>query len=365
MKNRIVSIDVLRGLTIAFMIIVNTPGSWSHVYPPLLHAKWHGCTPTDLVFPFFLFIVGVSMAFSFSNYKSKDRHLWFKKILRRTSLIFLIGLLLNWFPFYTTAYADLRLFGVLQRIGIAFGGAGLLVLYFQKSYLKTGIIFLILLGYWGVLYSFGGSNPYGLESNFCTRTDLYLFGENHLYNGFGIPFDPEGLLSALPGIAHVLIGFQIGTMIKNLQSQKKELLQYLLLIGTMLVIIGQIWNLSFPINKPLWTSSYVMYTCGLATLLLTLLIWILDIKKWNGWAYPFKVFGFNPLASYVLSVLLIKIIAELPSLEKVDLYSLAYREIFQQIISPAFGSFLQAFCFTAIVWFLAWLLYRKGKVIKI
>jgi predicted acyltransferase len=364
MNKRMTSIDVLRGMTIFFMIIVNTPGSWSHVYPPLLHAEWHGCTPTDLVFPFFLFIVGVSMAFSFAKLDTQPRQKLLQKVLRRSALIFLIGLLLNWFPFYHKAFENLRIFGVLQRIGLSFGGAALLIIFIKnrKSLSISSVTILIL--YW-LLLLFGANPPYELETNLCTQVDLFLFGENHLYKGFGIPFDPEGLLSTLPGIAHVLLGHQIGLVLKEGSSNKISMLKKLSSIGLFLIVLGQVWNIFLPINKPIWTSSYVLYTCGLATLLLTILIYILDIKEWRGWDYPFRVFGLNPLASYILSVLLIKVSIYFLKSDQGDLYSRIYSGFFKQLISPEFGSFAQAISFTGLVWIFAYLLYRKGKIIKI
>ena len=365
MDKRIVSIDVLRGMTIFFMIVVNSPGSWSNVYAPLLHAKWHGCTPTDLVFPFFLFIVGVSMYFSFLKYKKEFRAQWIQKVVKRTALIFLVGLLLNWFPFFNTHISNLRIFGVLQRIAMAFGGAGLLIILFRKQNLLILISAIILLAYWGLLYAFGGDAPYALESNLCTQIDFWLLGENHIYKGFGIPFDPEGLASSLPGIAHVIIGYLIGLTIHTNAENKQKLLYKLASIGILLVALGQLWGSYFPINKPFWTSSYVLYTIGLATLLLTALTYVLDIRKWISWAYPFRVFGLNPLVSYVLSILIIKVSIYIIKIDGTSLYGWLYTNVFINVIDPKFGSFLQAFSLAALVWVFAWLLYRKGKVIKL
>lgn len=365
MENRILAVDVLRGITIAFMIIVNTPGSWSHVFPPLLHAEWHGCTPTDLVFPFFLFIVGVSMAFSFLKYEESQRHLWIKKVLRRGLLIFVLGLALNWFPFYHKAFSALRFFGVLQRIGIAFAGAGILIILIRNQKALKGLTVGILLLYWLLLMVFGQGDPYSLEGNLPNRIDLFLFGEQHLYKGFGRAFDPEGLFSSLPGIAHVLIGYFTGKSILLNINNKYEIIRRLLAGGLIMLGLGQLWDLTFPINKPLWSSSYVLYTCGLASLFLLALIAILDIKKWTKWAYPFRVFGLNPLVSYILSVLLIKINIYFIPIGDSNLYSYVYKHFFKSIGNPAFGSFIQALSFTAIVWVFAWLLYRKNRIIKI
>ena len=172
-SKRLLALDVFRGMTIFFMIVVNTPGSWSHVYAPLLHAKWKGCTPTDLVFPFFLFIVGVSMAYSFRKYEVADRSLWIKKVLKRTFLIFIIGIALNWFPFYNTNIADLRIFGVLQRIALGFGGAAFVVIFFGKKLVPIVMIAILLL-YWAILLYFGGDDPLSLKDNAVRLLDLKL-----------------------------------------------------------------------------------------------------------------------------------------------------------------------------------------------
>lgn len=365
MEKRILAIDVLRGLTIAFMIIVNTPGSWSHVFPPLLHAEWHGCTPTDLVFPFFLFIVGVSMAFSFLKYEDSQRSIWAKKVIKRGLLIFLVGLALNWFPFYHKSFSDLRLFGVLQRIGISFAGAGLLIIGIRNQKYLKGTTLAILIAYWLLLLIFGQGDPYSLEGNLSNRIDLFLFGEQHLYKGFGRAFDPEGLFSSLPGIAHVLIGYFIGKLIYDQRKDKYEILKRLLAFGLILIGTGQLWDLILPINKPLWTSSYVLYTCGLACMVLLTLIAILDIKKWTKWAYPFRVFGLNPLISYVLSVLFIKINIYFITIGDSNLYNYLYASFYKSIGSPELGSFLQALSFSTFIWFFAWLLYRKNRIIKL
>jgi len=362
MKERLLSIDVLRGMTIFLMIIVNTPGSWSHVYAPLLHAKWHGCTPTDLVFPFFLFIVGVSMSISFRKYREGERSQWIIKVIRRTALIFLIGLFLNWFPFFYKNIADLRIFGVLQRIALAFGGAGLLVIFIRDQRMLATITALILLGYWALLFIAGGIEPYSLEGNLATYLDTLLFGKSHVYGGFGIPFDPEGLVSTIPGVAHVLIGYFVGLKIQQVAHDKLFLVHSLYVVGAALTVLGLVWNISFPINKPIWTSSYVLLTTGLGTLLLGVLMWLIDVKGYQKWTFVFRVFGLNPLVSYALSGLFVKLFMyALPT----NPYPWLYENIFSQIGGMKFGSFFQALTYTMFIWFFAWLLYRKGKVIKI
>ncbi len=364
LSNRYLAIDVLRGMTIFFMIIVNTPGSWSYVYPPLLHAKWHGCTPTDLVFPFFLFIVGVSMAFSFVKYQQEDQSKWVMKVLKRTALIFIIGVLLNWFPFYNTAIGDLRILGVLQRIALAFGGAALLIIFLRDQVKLAIAAVVILLGYWLLMWWGGGNDPYSLEGNLATSFDVNVLGERHVYKGFGIPFDPEGLVSTISGIAHVLIGYFIGLNIQKQASKPNALLQSLGMTGIVLVILGQIWNFGFPINKPIWTSSYVLYTTGLATLFLAALIWIIDVKGWKKWTSFFRVFGLNPLIAYVLSGILAKILYTI-SWEGGNAYSSLYETIFRPVGGDYLGSFLFALNITFIVWLLVYPLFKKNILIKV
>lgn len=365
MKNRLLSVDVLRGMTIFFMIVVNDPGSWSYVYAPLRHAKWHGCTPTDLVFPFFLFIVGVSMAFSFIKYKDRSQSEWLMKVIKRTLLIFAVGLFLNWFPFHHKHISDLRFLGVLQRIALAFGGAGLLII-FLKDRVKLGIAAAgLLFGYWALIYFGGNGDPYSLEGNLATWFDPKVLGENHVYKGFGVPFDPEGLISTIPGIAHVLIGYFVGLAIQTGEGNKSGVLRYLFGAGIILTGLGLIWNSGFPINKPLWTSSYVLLTTGLATLLLMVLTWLIDVKKWTKWTYAFRVFGLNPLASYVLSGLFVKLFIYTIKWDDGNAYSWLYESIFQPILGNMNGSLAFALSYTFFIWLFAWFLYRKKIVIKL
>ena len=211
-KGRLVSLDIFRGMTIAFMIIVNTPGSWKYVYPPLRHAQWHGCTPTDLVFPFFLFIVGVSLWFSMKKYGQELNSRSLFRILRRTVTIFALGLFLAIFPHFTRDYSTLRIMGVLQRIAIAYFFGAIICLTVNRDYLWI-VIAVILIGYWIILALLGGTDPYSIEGNFAGRIDAAILGKNHLYKGFGVPFDPEGLFSTLPAICTVLIGYYAGELL--------------------------------------------------------------------------------------------------------------------------------------------------------
>lgn len=363
MKDRLLSLDVFRGLTIAFMIIVNTPGTWEYVYAPLRHATWEGCTPTDLVFPFFVFIVGLSMVFSFSRIADHPKSGIALKILRRTALIFLVGLFLNWFPFYHKQISDLRIMGVLQKIALSYGAAAFIILYAKKEWLPF-ITAIILLLYWWILWFFGGDMPYGLETNVVRTVDLKIFGESHLYTGFGLPFDPEGLLGCIPSVGTVLLGYIFGRRILEQKNRNKLVTEYAI-SGIVLVALGLIWGQAFPIIKALWTSSYVLYTAGLALLVFAIMIFIIDILNWKGWAYPFRVFGLNPLFSYALSGLVAKMFYMIIKFNDTSLQGWSYRNIFQPAFGNHFGSFLYAITFTAIIWFFAWLLYRKKIVIKL
>ncbi|MCF6181934.1 DUF5009 domain-containing protein [Lutibacter sp.] len=363
---RLIALDVLRGLTISLMILVNTPGSWNYVYAPLRHSKWNGCTPTDMVFPFFLFIVGVSMWYSFKKYGTGITKKGLLKVLKRFSVIFLLGLFLNAFPKFN--FEHLRVFGVLQRIAIAYLFAAILCMKFNFKQLLV-ICFMILVGYWMILYFGGHGNVYSLESNIARKLDLFILGENHIYHGFGISFDPEGLLSSIPSIATVLLGYFSGRLIEIsdgiLQAIKK-----LIIFGILGVIIGWFWGYLFPINKPLWTSSYVVYTAGWAMLVLALLLWIIDVKEIKKWANPFIHFGSNPLFIFMLSILYIKVLIYIIKITTtngniISGYGYLYKDIFVPIAGNMNGSLLFAVSHIIFFWLFAYVLYKKKIFIKI
>jgi predicted acyltransferase len=363
---RLIALDVLRGLTIALMIMVNTPGSWSYVYPPLLHAKWHGCTPTDLVFPFFLFIVGVSMFYSFKKFEKGITAVSFKKVIKRTIIIFLLGLFLNLFPKFN--FENVRFLGVLQRIAIAYGFAALLCLQFNVKVLKY-IFVSILLGYWGLLYFGNPIDPYAQTGNLVQQLDLALLGENHMWKGLGFAFDPEGLLSSLPSIATVLLGYFVGNII-DLSKSTLNTVKSLLLYGSILTVVGYVWGLVFPINKSLWTSTYVIYTGGLALLFLAFLLWIIDVKGIKQWTRPFIHFGTNPLFIFMFSGVYVKTIIYLVKIttatgETLTGYSYLYKHIFAPIAGNMNGSLLFAITHIIFFWFLTYVLYKRKIFIKI
>ncbi len=364
-SQRLISLDAFRGLTIMLMIVVNTPGSWKYVYPPFRHSEWHGCTPTDLVFPFFLFIVGVAMYYSFRKYNHSLSTNAFVKILKRTVFIFAIGLFLNAFPRFN--FEQLRIMGVLQRIALAYGFASVLVLLLKK-WARWVLAFSILFGYWVLLWALGGDDPYSLEANYVTKIDLLILGAQHIYKGFGIAFDPEGLLSTLPAMVNVILGYQIGEIIAG-AANKKLLPVKLLIIGIAGILLGLFWNIYFPINKPIWTSSYVLYTVGIGSSLLALFVWLIDIHKFRSWAHPLIVYGMNPLFIYVLSGLwartLIYIIHFSSGDGTVNGYTWLYNTIFAPLFGNMFGSFMFAAFHGLLFWFIGWLLYRKKIFIKI
>jgi predicted acyltransferase len=356
------SLDVFRGITIALMILVNTPGSWAHIYSPLGHSDWHGYTPTDLVFPFFLVAVGLSMTFSFQKYDPHNHQAFYLKVIRRTLLIFLIGLALTAFPFINKDYSQLRILGVLQRIALAYFLASILIHHFNNVKKLIFISVAILIGYWLLLILFGGSDPFSLEHSLERKIDLLILGEAHMWHGKEIAFDPEGILSTLPAVVSVISGYLLGLIIRKYKQM--DLVARILLIGNVLVIGGYSWSLIFPINKSLWTSSYVLVTSGIAAVVIGILIYILDIKQYRKWALPFEAFGMNPLIIYVLSIIWVKIYFIIPMGEQ-NMYGWLYTTVFKPIINPTFGSFLFALFHVFGCWLVAYILYKKKIYIKL
>ncbi|MDP2337803.1 MAG: DUF5009 domain-containing protein [Bacteroidota bacterium] len=364
---RYLALDVLRGMTVALMILVNNPGSWAHIYAPLEHSKWHGCTPTDLVFPFFLFVVGVSMFFSFAKYGNTLNRESLLKIGKRTLLIFAIGLFLNSFPQWDADFSKLRIMGVLQRIALAYGIGAVIVLASPRKYLPY-IGGAILLLYWGLLYFFGGSDPFSLQGNVTSIIDTAILGTSHLYKGFGIPFDPEGLFSTIPAIVTVIIGYLVGSVVK--ETEKKKVPKQLIIFGVAAIVAGLIWGLVFPINKPIWTSSYVLYTAGWACLVLALLIWIIDLKGYSKWTSFFVVFGMNPLFIFALSGLWARILGRMIKIAGPDGTPIGgstwlYQQVFLPIAGELNGSLLYAISHVVVFWLIGYVLYKNKIFIKV
>ncbi|HNT92203.1 MAG TPA: DUF5009 domain-containing protein [Bacteroidales bacterium] len=359
---RLMSLDVFRGMTVAFMIIVNTPGTWSHVYAPLRHASWHGCTPTDLVFPSFLFISGVAMFYSLRKYNFAFSGPSFVRIIRRVLLIFAAGLFLNIFPLFARDYSTLRIMGVLQRIALAWGLGAMIVLLVRRNYIWIAAS-VILFGYWALMYFMGGPDPYSLEGNYARTVDIALLGENHLYKGFGVPFDPEGLLSTLPATATVLLGFMAGGL-TGTSGKTWKTPGWLTFTGILLIGAGLLWGQYFPINKPLWTSSYVLYAGGIGMVILALLFIVIDMWNLKGWTGFFNTFGTNALFTYLLAGIWTKTMLNIKIGD-----STLYKWIFNNICSPLFeeqklASLLFAIIQVLIVWAFGYILYRKKIIIK-
>lgn len=365
-SSRLVSLDILRGMTVAFMIIVNTPGSWDHVYPFLTHSKWNGCTPTDLVFPFFLFISGMSMWFSMKNFNNElsGGSIW--RIARRTISIFAIGLFLAIFPHFRMDYSTLRIMGVLQRIALAYLISSVLCLTIKREYLWIAVA-VILLSYWALLAFMGGNDPFSLDGNFVRKIDLAILGKKHMYAGFGIPFDPEGLLSTIPAAATMIIGyFMAGIPGKGSPSGSTVL--KLIFIGAAAVGLGLLWNTIFPINKPLWTSSYVLFTAGIATAAFAVIYLIADVLKFSLWGVPFNIFGTNALFSYFIAGIwteLILFITVPVGPARMNLYEWFYEKACVPLAGNLGGSLMFAIVQMVIVWGVALILYRKKVMIRL
>jgi predicted acyltransferase len=371
---RFFSLDVFRGMTVAGMILVNTPGSWEFVYSPLRHAPWNGCTPTDLVFPFFLFAVGNALSFSIVKYEKIGNAEVLKKIFTRTALIFAIGLFLNWFPFIRWQEGELvfrklenlRIFGVLQRIALAYMG-GALIVHYLKGIKAFVVACGLLFAYWAILLMFGDLT---LEGNAVLKLDTWLIGESHMYKGYvstisnqNIPFDPEGLLSAIPAMASVVFGFLVGRFIKE-KGNSYEMISHLLVAGLTSIFISLCWNFYFPINKPIWSSSYVLYTTGLATSILAIILFLVEMKNSRAWTRPFVLFGKNPLLIYALSGIIVKLYL-IVRINEVNGYSGLFRNVFQPMLGDYAGSLGFAIFHVLLFLLIGWFLDRRKIYLKV
>lgn len=366
-SSRLLSLDVFRGITIVLMILVNSPGNET-AYSWLEHSVWNGCTLADIVFPFFVFIVGVSLVFALSKAlergASKDKLML--KVLKRSIIIFLIGLFLNAFPHHFD-YSTIRVFGVLQRIAVCYLVAASL---FLTTQLRTQalVMVILLIAYWLIMILIPvpgyGTHNLTMEGNLAAYIDRLVFSAPHLYQKV---FDPEGFLSTLPAIATTLIGNLTGAWLISQNNQQKKL-QGMTIAGILALIAGWIWGLWFPINKGLWTSSYVLWTGGLALLLLGLCYWLIEIKKWKKWSLPFEIFGLNAIAAYFLHIFLLKIQAMI-HIAKMDgspgNLRLFITEHLFGWVSLKNASLMYAFSYVLFLLIIFTILYRKKIFIKI
>ncbi len=365
-SRRILSVDIFRGMTIALMILVNTPGTWSSIYAPFRHAEWHGCTPTDLVFPFFLFIVGTSIVLAYPK-KSKTTQVYLK-ILKRSAKLILLGLFLAGFlvsfPFFK-AFENLRIPGVLQRIGVVFFFASLLYLHTNWKSLLL-VLLTILVGYWAVmtLVSIDGTIPLlTKESNNAAYVDLKILTRAHIWKP---TYDPEGLLSTIPAIATTIMGMFLGLLIKTDQFSNKKKLAYLWLTGLAGVVLGVVWGMYFPINKALWTSSFVLYTGGWAFLIFGIIYYFTEIKKHTNWGLPFIYYGSNAITVYFLSSFIAKTFYLSHFSNGQSPHAFFYKTFFTSWINtPKLSSLLYAFSVILFYYFLARFLYKKKIFIKV
>jgi predicted acyltransferase len=340
LNQRYFSLDVFRGATVCLMILVNNPGSWSHLYSPLAHAPWHGLTPTDLVFPFFLFAVGNATAFVMPRLQQAGSAVFWKKVTKRSLLIFAIGLFLNWWPFvrwedgqlafnaWTRMDAEgnvqgVRIFGVLQRIAVCYFFASIIIYYLKPrgAFLAGGLILLV---YWLLCFTLGNpSDPYSMTGWFGNAVDKAVLHIPHMYKGEKLagqpyPFDPEGLMSTLPAIVQVIFGYLVGDYILKRSTLKAgaentsvhpiyQTLTGLFMAAVALLLAGYCWHLVFPVNKKIWTSSYVVLTTGMAIAVLATLIYFIELRQARGWWTKFfDVFGKNALFVFALSAFLPK-----------------------------------------------------------
>ncbi|MEN8798072.1 MAG: heparan-alpha-glucosaminide N-acetyltransferase domain-containing protein [Flavobacteriaceae bacterium] len=362
MKERIISVDIFRGLTIVLMILVNTPGTWEHVYAPLLHSTWHGYTPTDLVFPFFLFIVGTSIVFAYRN--KEPNKSTYKKITVRSLKLLGLGLFLGaftiHFPFFQS-FESIRFPGVLQRIGLVFFFAAILFLNFNWRVLLA-ICITILLGYWiwlGFIPIQGEAPTFDrAPNNWANFVDLNLLG-THMYKE---DYDPEGILSTLPSIASSLLGIFTGLILVSARAKKERLL---IGLGVILVVLGYLWDPFFPINKPIWTSSYVLVTAGWANICLAVIYYLTDVRGIK-FGSIFRYAGANAITVYFLSSWISKIFHQISVSEGKSLHAWLFENIFVVDALPLkFSSLLYGLCVIAFYLLLAYVMYRKKIFIKV
>lgn len=381
-SNRLVSLDVFRGITILGMILVNNPGTWSAMYAPLRHADWHGWTPTDLIFPFFLFIVGVAIVYAYSGKlaKGEDKKSLVLTALKRSVILFGLGLIMAAYPVFTFdpefGFRDgldkLRIMGVLQRIALCYFAASVIFLYAKPKIQMYWMVGLVIL-YWlaMMLIPVPGHGAGLIDdkiNNLAAFVDRAVLGE-HLWVGTGRQWDPEGFLSTIPAISTTLIGVWAGNILKSKDDDSMSKTAQLMVFGTILIIAGYVWNWFFPINKPIWSSSYAIFTGGQAMCGLALCYWFIDVKGYKRWTEPFVAYGVNAITVFFMS----GIIARTLNIFQVTLESGADVSVQRWIFLTFFDSWLEtihaSFAYS-VVWVFIWYLilmvmYRKNIIIKV
>lgn len=369
-NKRLLSLDVFRGITVAAMILVNNPGDWGNIYAPLKHAEWNGCTPTDLIFPFFLFIVGVSIVFALDSTKSdiNNHPKLIKSVLLRSLKLFSLGLILSLFPYFD--FSTVRIPGVLQRIAVVYLVASLLFIKLKpKSIIQ--IFALILFGYWLIMSlvpvpGIGDANL-GKDTNLGAWLDRALLTEAHLWKS-AKTWDPEGLFSTIPAIATGLFGVLIGVILKSKQRTEENKVVWLFFFGFLGFLLGLIVDLFFPINKSLWTSSYVLYTGGLASMGLAFCYWLIDVRQITWFTKPFVIYGINAITVFFASGIIARSLSLIKTTlngEEISLKGYLYEQFFTPYLSPINASLAGAITFVLIWLFILWLMYRKNIIIKV
>lgn len=366
---RLASLDVFRGITIAGMVLVNNPGTWEHIHWPLEHAAWHGWTPTDLVFPFFLFIVGVAITLAFGSRTESERGKrdLYLRIIKRTLIIFGLGLFLNAFPYFNLA--ELRIPGVLQRIAVCYFFAS--VIFLNTKVRTQFAIAISLLVIYRLLMGFVPAPGFAAgdlskEGSIASFVDRIVFGK-HVWAQAKV-YDPEGLLSTIPALSTTLIGVLTGHWLRT-RKPAHEKVAGMFVAGVVCIVLGWAWNPLFPINKALWTSSYVLFTGGLALQFLAFCYWLIDIKGYRLWAKPFEVFGMNAIALYVGSALMAELLGLItvtgPDGTKIALQTWIYQNLFASWASEVNASLAFAIAFVLVWLGLMWILYRRKIFIKV
>lgn len=355
-SQRLLSLDILRGITVAGMILVNN--GWDESFEMLRHSKWNGMTPCDLVFPFFLFIMGISCYLSLVKSEFKPTPQVIRRIVKRTVLLFAIGLFINWFDHAIEGdllcFEHLRIFAVMQRIALCYGIVSLFALFCNHKY--TLPVIAGLLAIYTAILILGNGYAEDADVNVLAQVDLNLFGYDHIYHKS--PVDPEGLMGTISSVAHVLLGFYCGMLIRKRETVEQKVIA-LFVVGAVCVIGGYLLSYGLPLNKRIWSPSYVLMTCGLASLLQALLMYVIDIQKKSGWTTFFHVFGVNALVLYVSSELLAIL------LKNIEVSEMVYNGIHALIEPLKWASFVYAVYFVLLNFTIGYVLYRKKIYIKL